>query len=96
MTVSERRECGHLADQPPRLLAARFGVEDFFRIGIKSRERGNRRNHHAHRVGVIVKAIEKLLDALVDERVVGDVVGPVLELLSVGNSPWRIRYAVSR
>jgi hypothetical protein len=35
-------------------------------------------------MGVIVKAVEEFLDAFVNEGVVRDVIGPVLELLGGG------------
>jgi hypothetical protein len=48
-------------------------------------------------VGVVVEALhEALAHVLVDERVVGDLVLPLLELLGVGSSPWIRRYATSR
>jgi hypothetical protein len=42
-------------------------------------------------VGVVVEAVDELLDVLVDERVVGDVVDPLLVLGGVGSSPWMSR-----
>ncbi len=80
MPVGERRQRRHLPDQAIGLLAPRFGIENILRFGIEGRERRHRRDHHAHRVGVVVKAVEKLLDAFVDEGVMRDVVGPVLQL----------------
>ena len=85
--VGKRRQRRHLADQAIGLLAARFGVENVLRVGIKSGKRGDGRNQHAHRMRVVVKAVEKFLDALVNERVVRDVVGPVRKL----RLSWEVR-----
>ncbi len=57
-----------------------LGIENIFRVRIKSGKRRNRRNQHAHRVRVVVKSIEKFLDALVNERVMRDVVRPFVQL----------------
>ena len=94
--VGERGERRHLADQAIGLLAARFGIEDVLRVGIESGERGDGGNQHAHRMGVVVKAVEKFLDALVNERVVRDVVVPIAQLrlrgqLAVKNQVGRLR-----
>ena len=78
--VRKRRQGRHFADQPVGLLAPRFGIGDVSRVGIKGRKRRDRRNQHAHRVSVVMKAVQKLLDALVDERVVRDVVSPFAQL----------------
>ncbi len=84
MTIGEGRDRGHLANQAIGLLLARLSVKNFLGIVIESGERGDRGNHHAHGVGVIVKSVEKFLDALVNEGVVSDVVRPFLELRSGG------------
>ena len=49
-----------------------------FRVRIKSGKRGDRGNQHAHRMGIVVKSVEKFLDALVDKRVMRYVIGPIL------------------
>ena len=78
--VRERRERRHLADQAVGLLAARIGIENVLRVGIKRGKRRDGGDQHAHRMRVVVKPVEKFLDALVNERVVRDVVGPIREL----------------
>ncbi len=80
MPVSERRERRHLADQAIRLLAPGIGIKNILGVRIKSGKRGNRGNQHAHRVSVVVKTINEFLDALVDERVMRDVVSPIRQL----------------
>src|SRR5882724_9024385 len=84
VTVRECRNRRHLADKAISLLLARFNAEDVFRVvieGGKSRDRGH---HHAHRMSIVMKAVQKFLDAFVDEGVMRDVVGPVLELRGGG------------
>ncbi len=76
--IRKCRNSGHLADEAVGLLPARFRVKNVLGVVIKGRKRGDRGDHHAHRVGVVVKSIEKLLDAFVDKSVMRDVVGPVL------------------
>jgi len=63
--VSERCNRRHLPNQSVRLFLARAFVENIFRIVIKSRKRRNRRNHHAHRVRVVMEAVQEFLDAFV-------------------------------
>src|SRR5437879_13916764 len=70
VAIGERRDRGNLSDQTIGLLLARLGAENIFCVVIESGKRGNRGNHHAHRVGVVMKAVEKFLDAFMDERVV--------------------------
>ena len=85
--VSERGQGRHLADQAPGLLAPGFGVEDFLGVGIERRQSRDRRNHHAHGMGIVMKPVEEFLDALVNERVVRDVIGPILKL----RRAWAVR-----
>ena len=60
-------------------------VEDVLGVEVEGAERGERRDEHPHRVGVVVEPVdEPLAHVLVDERVVGDVVGPRLQLRLVG------------
>ena len=61
------------------------GIVDLLGLRVERAERRQRRDEHAHRVGVVVEPIdEPLAHVLVDERVVGDLVGPRGELLLVG------------
>ena len=82
--VGKRRQRRHLSDQAVGLLPARFLVEDVLRLGIKRGKRGDGGNHHAHGVGVVVKAVQEFLHGLVDEGVVRDVVGPIFQLRARG------------
>src|SRR5690349_21704587 len=82
MSKSERRNRRHFRDQPVDLFTTKLDVEDLFCIRIESRERTERRFKHAHRMSVVVETIDYLLDALIDEGVIGDVFGPALELCS--------------
>ena len=84
MAIRKRGYRRHFPDQAVGLLLARLGVKNILGVMIERRKRGNGRNHHAHGMGVIVKAVEKFLDALVDESVMRDVIGPVLKLGSGG------------
>ena len=78
--IGERGNRRNFSDQTIGLLLARLDAEDVFRVVIKSGKRGDRRNHHAHGMGVVVKAVEKFLDAFVNESVVRNVVGPIIQL----------------
>src|SRR6202521_36623 len=84
MAVGKGRDGGHLSNQAVGLLLARLGVKNFLGVVIESGERGDGGDHHAHGVGVVVEAVEKFLDALVNEGVVRDVVGPLFELRGGG------------
>ena len=80
--VGHRRERRRLGDQPQDLLVAAGVVVDVLGAVVERAERGDRRDEHAHRVGVVVEAVdEPLAHVLVDERVVGDVVRPRGELV---------------
>src|SRR6266853_3478085 len=80
VAIRECRDGGNLSDETISLLLARLRAEDVFRVVIESRKRGNGGDHHAHGMGVVMKAVQKFLDAFVDESVVRDVVGPILQL----------------
>ena len=86
--VAHGRDGRCLGDQSEHLLAAGLGVAHLFRPVVEGSERCHRRDEHAHRVGVVVEAVhEALAHVLVDEGVVGDVVGPGRELLGGGELP---------
>ncbi len=79
--VAHRGDRRGLGDQPQDLLVAALGVEDLLRVGVERAERGDRRDEHPHRMGVVVEPVdEPLAHVLVDERVVGDVEAPLVEL----------------
>jgi len=84
----------HLADQAVGLLLARLGAEDVFRVVIEGGERGDSGNSHAHGMSVVVKPIEKFLDAFMDEGVMGDVVGPILQLC--GGRQFAVQQQIGR
>jgi hypothetical protein len=76
-------ECGqgrHFADQTVSLILPRFDVEDFFRLGIKSRKRPHRADQHAHGMGLMMKTIDDFLYVLMNNGMIRNIVGPVLEL----------------
>jgi len=75
-----RRPSWASCDQAIDLLFARVGVKDVFGVVIKSGKGCDGGDEHAHGMGIVMEAVEKLFDALVDEGVMRDVVGPVLEL----------------
>ena len=83
---AERR---HLGDQPDDLHLPVVGVGDVARLGVERRQRADRGQQHAHRVGVVAEALHEALDVLVHERVERDLVHPRVVLLGlVGSSPW--------
>ena len=87
MPVRERRQRGRLRDQTEHLVAARLLVENPLGIGVERRQRADGADEHAHRMGVVVKAVDELLDVLVDDRVVRDVIHPGVELRGAGQLP---------
>ena len=78
--VRKRGQCRHLPDQPPGLLQPRTLVENILRVGVERRQRRDSGNHHAHRVRVIVKSVEKFFHRFVNERVVRNVELPLFQL----------------
>ena len=83
--VAHRSQRRALGQQAQDLLVADLGIVDLLGLRVEGAERGQRRDEHPHRVGVVVEPVhEALAHVLVDERVVGDVVGPLLELRLVG------------
>ena len=81
VTVRERSDRRHLGDQSVDLQIAVTEVVVHLRVGIEGREGRHRRDEHAHRVRIVVKAVHELLDVLVDPRVVGDLPCPLVERL---------------
>ena len=58
-------------------------IENILGVGIESPQRAQGGNEHAHRMSVVVKTVHDLLDALVNEGVMGDVPGPLFQLFLV-------------
>ena len=88
VAMGARRDGGHLGDQADDLLVAALGAEDVLGIGIEGRQCSQRGHEDPHGVGVMVEALhEPLAHVLMDERVIGDVVLPRLELLGGGQFP---------
>ncbi len=59
----------------------RVGAVDVFGVGVKRAKRCGGRHEHAHRVGVVVKAVNKAFaHVFVNHRVVGYVVHPLFVL----------------
>ncbi len=78
--VGERREGRHLADEPIHLQLPRFGIHDVLCLRIERRQSRNGTDQHSHRMGIIVKSIDELLDIFMGERVHHDIVGPLFVL----------------
>jgi len=80
-SVTHRSDGRRFRDEAQRLLGQRVGIVDVFCVGVEGAERRGGRHEHAHRVRVVVEAVdEPLAHVLVDHRVVRDVKGPLLEL----------------
>ncbi len=63
------------------------GILDLPRLGIESRQGGHRADEHPHGMRIVPKAVHEALDLLVDDRVMGDVPGPVGQLVPVRKLP---------
>ncbi len=83
----ERGERRHLREQPDDLDRADALVVDLVGVGVEGRERADRGDEHAHRVGVVAEALHEVLDVLVHERVDRDLVDPALSSACVGSRP---------
>ena len=70
----------HLRDHADDLHLPVVGVLDHPGLGVERREGPHRRHQHPHRVRVVAEALHEALHVLVDERVVGDVMDPLLVL----------------
>ncbi len=75
-----RRDARHLRDQAPNLQAPRLLFMDLLRVRVVRRERADRREEDAHRMGVVLKPLHELLDVLVQHRVQRDLAHPRREL----------------
>src|SRR5262245_32447361 len=80
MPVCERCDGRHFGDEPVSLLAASRAVENLLGFRIEGRKRPDGPDEHSHRMGVIVEAVDYLLDVFMDERVVSNVPDPLLQL----------------
>src|ERR1051326_5561026 len=80
LPVAERGDGDHLRDEAVDLLLPALRVEDVLGLGVQRAEGGDRGDQLAHRMGVVAERVEEQLELLVDDRVVGDVVRPLLEL----------------
>src|SRR5205814_7369540 len=69
VAISEGGDRGHFTDQAKRLFLARFRVQDVLRVVVERGKPGDGGDHHAHGMGVVMKAVEKCLDAFVNESV---------------------------
>ncbi|MFN8058194.1 MAG: hypothetical protein U0Q12_03455 [Vicinamibacterales bacterium] len=59
-----------LGDEPHHVEAPRFLIEDVLGVAVEGcRERADRAQEHAHRVRVLLEALDELLDVLVEHRV---------------------------
>jgi hypothetical protein len=82
--VDEGRERGHLGDEPDDLLVLVLPVVDRLGLRVEGRQRGQGADQDAHRMGVVVEAVDELLDVLVHVGVLGDLVRPGRRLALVG------------
>ncbi len=80
----ERRERGHLREQPDDLDRAHALLVDLVGVRVERRQRADGGDEHAHRVGVVAEALHEVLDVLVHERVDRDLVDPAAQLGLVG------------
>jgi hypothetical protein len=62
------------------LLLARLLVEDLLRVRVERGERADRAQEDAHWMRVVLEAFHQLLDVLVQHRVEGDLLRPLLQL----------------
>ncbi len=70
----------HLGDQPDGLQAPGLAREDVLGVEVEGRERADRADEHAHRVGVVLEPLHQLGDVRVQHGVLHDVLGPLLML----------------
>ena len=80
MTIGEGGYRSDFGQQAINLFAARFSIKDIFRFGIKRRKRADGADENAHRVRVVMKAIQHLFDVFVDEGVMRDIPRPIFQL----------------
>ena len=80
MPIGKRRQRRHFADQPIGLIVARLDVENFLGVRIERRQRSHRAEHHSHRMGIMMEAVDEFFYVFVDDRVIGYVVAPFFEL----------------
>ncbi len=78
--VGERGQGRDFRDQAHDLQASQARIRYFLRVRVERRQGADGRQQHAHRVRVVVEAVDELLDRLVDEGVVGDFVLPHRQL----------------
>jgi len=70
-----------LGDQASDLQLAVLGIFDVLRLGVERSERRDARHEHAHRVSVVLEAVDEVAaEVLVHVRVVRDVVLPLVVL----------------
>ena len=78
--VGVGRNRGRLGDEPQHLQLAPCGVVDRLAVLVEGRHRRHRAHEHAHRMRVVVEALDELLDVLMHHRVHGHLMLPVLQL----------------
>ena len=81
MPVCESRQRGHLRDQPCDLGPAYRRIVDLLRLGVEGRQRGDRADHHPHRVRVVAERLQQLRHVLVHIRMERHVVHEAIELV---------------
>jgi hypothetical protein len=68
VAIGEGGDRRHLGDKAPGLQLARSRIVDVSCVRVVRRERADGADEHAHGMGIVVEAIDELLDVLVDHR----------------------------
>ena len=84
VAIGEGGDRGHLGDQPEDLQPSARGVDDVLRVGVKGGKRAHDADQDAHRMRVMVEAVDQLFDVLVQQGVMGDRIHPLAALGRVG------------
>src|SRR5688500_6787780 len=77
---SKSRNGRHFSNQAMNLFTPALNLKDILGVRIESRKCSQRCFKHAHRVRVVVEAIDYLLDALINKSVMRYVPGPFAQL----------------
>src|SRR5918994_3467965 len=81
VTVGKRGKGRHLGDKTHRRNVALVLIVDIFGLGVEGGEGADGSLQHPHRVRVVTEAVHEVLDVLVDVGVMGDLIGPLIELV---------------
>ena len=84
MAIGKGRDRRHLRDQPEDLQVAALGVEDVLCVRVEGGKGADHPHQDAHRMRVVVEAVDQLFDVLVQQGVMGDRVHPLAAFGRVG------------